>query len=148
MKTITSICACGCVGEAGLLRAWPSGPMFLGSDFNLRLTSSGLWSGSLSSLFLSFLICTAGDNKVVIRFQWVNMYRAVCSCRVCTRVLDKCNTLALVPGPDMEMVIKVMCSVLAKFSMSWDTTNALKPCLIYNIAHDCNYMVNGLTKKE
>ena len=148
MKTITSICACGCVGEAGLLRAWPSGPMFLGSDFNLRLTSSGLWSGSLSSLFLSFLICTAGGNKVVIRFQWVNMYRAVCSCRVCTRVLDKCNTLALVPGPDMEMVIKVMCSVLAKFSMSWDTTNALKPCLIHNIAHDCNYMVNGLTKKE
>lgn len=73
-KTVSGICACGCIGEAGFLSAWTPGSMVLGSDFNLRLTSYGPWSGSLSSLFLSFLIWTVRKNRAVTRFQWVNVY--------------------------------------------------------------------------
>lgn len=36
-KTITSICACGCVGEAKRLRTWTPGPVFLCTDFNFGL---------------------------------------------------------------------------------------------------------------
>lgn len=68
-KTVTRDCACSSVGEAGWLRTWTPGPVFLGSDFNLGLTTYGAWPSSLSFLSLSFCICTTGSNRVVIEFR-------------------------------------------------------------------------------
>lgn len=87
-----------------------------------------MWPGSsfLSYLPLCFLICTTGNNRVFIRISELIIVELLVYTEWTSKILVKHNMLVLFL--DQAWKCSWSCFILAKFSLNWDITNALKSC--------------------